>query len=304
MDFSKIDSLEAIGCKVQKNEPLCGHTTFKIGGPADRFVTVFTEKQLSETLKTISESSIPYVIFGKGSNLLVSDKGFRGVVLVLAGGFKEIALLEDKKTIRCGGAVLLSSLCTFAKENELTGIEFAWGIPGSVGGAVFMNAGAYGGEIRDSITKAEHCGISGTTGSRALEELELDYRTSVYQKEESVITFAEFRLKKGNKAEISAKMEELMNKRVSKQPYDMPSCGSTFKRPVGAFAAALIEECGLKGYTNGKAQVSEKHAGFVINTGGAVCQDVLNVIEHVKKTVMEKKQIQLECEVKMIGEGF
>ena len=303
MDFGRIEELAQYGCEVKADEPLSKHTTFKIGGTADRFVTVFTKEQLAIALQVLEETKMPYCVLGKGSNLLVSDKGFRGVILVLAGVFKEIKLLDDE-TIYCGAAATLSALCTFAREHALSGLEFAWGIPGCAGGAVFMNAGAYGGEIRDVIIRAEHCGADGRYAFRTVEEIELGYRSSVYQQEQNIITAACFRLKKADKSEIAAKMEELMQKRISKQPYDMPSCGSTFKRPPGAFAAALIEECGLKGYTVGNAQVSEKHAGFVVNTGGATCEDVLRVIAHVQETVQEKTNFQLACEVKMIGEGF
>lgn len=305
MDYSQLDSAAALcGCKIAENEAMCGHTSFKIGGPADRFAVIETAAQLKTMQQAAKTAHIPVFILGNGSNLLVSDRGIRGLVLTLGGDFKKIELLEDNETILCGGAVLLSSLCKFARENSLTGLEFAWGIPGSVGGAVYMNAGAYGGEMKDVVREAAHITPEGETGKFSREELGFAYRRSSYTDTGNVITMVRLKLEKGDRNQISEKMNELIGKRKEKQPYDLPSAGSTFKRPAGAFAAALIEECGLKGFACGDARVSEKHAGFVINSGGANCRDVLTVIEAVKEKVYKDKQIQLECEVKMIGEGF
>ena len=292
-------------CKAEKieykiDEKMNKHTSFKIGGNADRFIEICTEKHLNQVLLVLSEQNLPYFILGNGSNLLVSDKGLRAVVLQLKGDFKKIELI-DEDTICCGAGVILSSLCNFAKENSLSGLEFAFGIPGTAGGAVYMNAGAYGGEMKDVLLKCEHFnGIE--KGMFVGDELELSYRKSVYDNKNYIITKLFLKLIKTEKSVITAKMEELMLARKTKQPLEFPSAGSTFKRPPNHFAAALIEECGLKGFSVGDAMVSEKHSGFVINNGKASCQNVLDLIEKVKVIVKEKTNVELENEIKMIGE--
>ena len=294
-------AVQALGCSCVHGEPMSRHTTFQIGGPADRFVTVETVAQLKGLLKVLREGDLPYLVLGKGSNLLVSDKGIRGVVLFPAGELKRIELLSGG-LIRAGAAASLASVCSFAREHSLSGLEFAWGIPGSVGGAAYMDAGAYGGEMRDVVERVCHVTPEGEEGAATGEELQFDYRKSRYTGGRDVITFVEYRLHQGDPSQIAAQMEELMSRRKSKQPYDMPSAGSVFKRPQGGYAAALIEECGLKGRRMGGAQVSEKHAGFIVNTGGATCQDVLALIGEIQKEVYEKKGIRLEPEVRMTGE--
>ena len=292
---------QSLGCPALAGEPMSRHTTFQIGGPADRFVTVETRSQLQGLIRVLGQEKLPYLILGKGSNLLVSDLGIRGAVLLLAGEFRQVELLPGG-LVRAGSGTSLASVCAFAREHSLTGLEFAWGIPGSVGGAAYMDAGAYGGEMRDVVARVHHLTPEGEAGSASGEALEFSYRRSRYTGTGDVITAVEFQLEPGDHTQISAKMEELMSRRKEKQPYDMPSAGSVFKRPQGAFAAALIEECGLKGRSVGGAQVSEKHAGFIVNTGGATCGDVLELVRQVQQEVYEKKGIRLEMEVRVTGE--
>ena len=302
-DYTLLDqTAQALGCPLRVDEPMARHTTFQIGGPADRFLTVENAAQLQGLLSCLRQAGIPYLVLGKGSNLLVSDKGIRGAVLHLGGDFKKVEVLPDGRTLRAGAGAPLPSVCALARERSLTGLEFAWGIPGSVGGAAYMDAGAYGGEMRDVVERVLHVTPEGEESSASGEELEFAYRHSRYTGTRDVITGVEFRLEPGDPAQIAAKMEELMGRRKEKQPYDMPSAGSVFKRPQNGFAAALIEQCGLKGRRVGGAQVSEKHAGFIVNTGGATCQDVLELISVIRKTVEEQTGTCLECEVRVTGE--
>lgn len=302
MHYGSLDMLLLqLGCEFYADKPMCAHTSFRIGGPADRLVKVDTEQQLKSLLEFLNRENIPCFILGNGSNLLVRDGGIRGVVISLSGDFKKIELL-DSSTIFCGAGVQLSALCIFAREQGLTGLEFAYGIPGTAGGAAYMNAGAYGGEMKDVLLSCQHMGSKGETGEFTGHELELGYRHSVYSGKSHVITGLKLGLKAGDKSAISARMEELMNRRRDKQPLELPSAGSTFKRPEGYFAAALIEECGLKGFSVGGAQVSEKHSGFLVNKNQCSCKDMLKLIDSVKAKVMEEKGLMLECEVKLIGE--
>lgn len=283
-----------------ENEMLSAHTTFKIGGPAEVFANPQSTEQAAAAVRFCKENGVKLFPLGKGSNLLVSDEGASGIVLHFGHEMSKISLLDDE-TIYCEAGASLAKLCSFALENSLTGLEFAYGIPGSVGGAVFMNAGAYGGEIKDVILYAEHIDENGSCGRFDGDALEMSYRHSVYSSKKYIITAAAFRLKKGDKAEIKAKMDELLGKRFDKQPMDKPSAGSTFKRPEGAFASALIDRCGLKGFTVGGAQVSEKHAGFVINKGGATCADVLELIKQVQDKVKADTGFALEPEVEILN---
>lgn len=302
-DYTLLDqTAQALGCPLRADEPMARHTTFQIGGPADRFLTVENAAQLQGLLSCLRQAGIPYLVLGKGSNLLVSDKGIRGAVLHLGGDFKKVEVLPDGRTLRAGAGAPLASVCALARERSLTGLEFAWGIPGSVGGGAYMDAGAYGGEMRDVVSRVLHLGPDGAPGEARGEELCFGYRKSRYTGGEDIITAVEFTLQPGDPAAIAGKMEELMARRKDKQPYDMPSAGSVFKRPQNGFAAALIEQCGLKGRRVGGAQVSEKHAGFVVNTGGATCQDVLELISIIQKTVEERTGTRLECEVRVTGE--
>lgn len=277
------------------------HTTFRIGGPADLFLTVENLRQLREMAAACREQEIPMMFLGNGSNLLVSDKGIRGVVIRLAGDFAKVAR-EGKTGICCGAGATLASACVFARDNDLTGLEFAWGIPGSAGGAAYMNAGAYGGEIKDVLRSCEHMTPDGKIEILSGEEMRLSYRRSAYTGGENVILFLHMQLEKGHHSAIASQMEELMNRRREKQPYDMPSAGSVFKRPEGYFAGPLIEQCGLKGKTVGGAQVSPKHAGFIVNTGGATCRDVQELIAMIQERVLRETGVQLECEVRACGE--
>ena len=275
------------------------HTSFRIGGSAGLFIEPENEQQLSSVLEKCRSLSVEPFIIGNGSNLLVSDSGIEQPVIRLCGEFEKI-MLVDETTVRVGAGATLVSLCRFALENSLSGLEFAYGIPGSVGGAAFMNAGAYGGEMKDVVELCEHIGIDGKKGSFSKEDLSFGYRKSAYSENKYIITFVTFKLKKGEKDEIEAKMNELLGRRKDKQPLSFPSAGSVFKRPEGYFAGALIEQCGLKGKRTGGAMVSEKHAGFIVNAGSATCCDVKELIEYCQKTVFEKFGIELETEIKMI----
>ncbi len=299
--MEQIDQLAQIaaqsGCMVCRDEPMSRHTTFKIGGPADLFIKVFTLSAIQQLYQAAYERSIPLLVVGNGSNMLVSDSGIRGAVVTLAGEFSEIRLTEDT-VIECGAGATLASLCNFAKEHSLTGLEFAWGIPGAAGGAAFMNAGAYGGEMENVLTGCTHVSQKGELGGFKGDELKLGYRHSVYSETGETILSLTLQLEKGRKDQIGRAMDELFQRRKSKQPLELPSAGSVFKRPQGHFAGTLIEECGLKGARVGGAMVSEKHAGFIVNAGGATCKDVLELIEYIKKTVFERTGVTLECEVK------
>jgi len=286
--------------EVMLDVPLDEHTSFKIGGKADLFVCPNNLMELLNVLEILKENDVPYFLLGAGSNLLISDKGIRGAVIKLGDGFDYAHAKDDY--ILAGAKVSLASLAACAKGAELTGLEFASGIPGSLGGALFMNAGAYGGEMKDVVTEVSYIDADGTVKTISCSECDFGYRKSIFSSGDKIIISAKFTLKKGNKEEISKTMRELNAKRKEKQPLEYPSAGSTFKRPEGHFAGSLIEQAGLKGYSVGGAQVSEKHAGFVINTGGAKAADVCELIRHVQKTVFEKFNVRLEPEVKIIGE--
>ena len=305
MDALKYEELDRLvselDCESLRDEPLSKHTNFKIGGPAARLITVFNDRALSGILRGLAHIELPYFVLGRGSNLLVGDKGYPGVALKLE--FTYGGIMQDGVTLYAGAGISLNGACAYAKEESLTGLEFAWQIPGSVGGAVYMNAGAYGGEMKDVITRVWYMDTEGRLLDATGDELGFGYRRSAFMEGGRIITLAEFKLAHGNKEEIAAKMKELKDRRLEKQPYDMPSAGSTFKRPQGYFAAALIEQCGLKGRRVGGAQVSEKHAGFIVNTGGATCKDVLELMEIVRETVLKETGTELEPEVRVIGEN-
>lgn len=292
--------------QVMENEPMKNHTTFRVGGPARYFATVDDESSLVRLLKACIENEIKYMVIGNGSNLLISDQGFDGVIIKPEGIFNTISI--DDTYITAGSAVLLSKLAKTASFNNLKGLEFASGIPGSVGGAILMNAGAYDGEIRNVCFKCRYIdiaciseGINDVIREKTNEELDFSYRMSVFQQTGDVILDGTFKLEKvEDNTVIEEKMKDLNARRKEKQPLEFASAGSTFKRPAGHYAAKLIEECGLKGYSCGDAQVSEKHSGFVINKGNASFSDVMKVIEHVKKVVYNKTGIILEPEVRII----
>lgn len=290
---------EKLGCCTLVNEPLSKHTTFKVGGNCSLAVFASSDESIKSIIKYCTTNGVKLLVIGNGSNLLVSDKGFDGVVLIIGKDYQALTLLDDT-TIEVKSGCLLSQLCMFALQNELTGLEFAYGIPGTVGGAVYMNAGAYDGEISNVIETAQAIDFDSNVVNFTREQMELGYRKSIFQDIDCVITKAVFKLKKGDKAEIKAKMDDLMNRRKSKQPLDYPSAGSTFKRPLGNFAGKLIDDCGLRGYTVGGAQVSEKHCGFVINKNNATFEDITTLIRNVQNIVFEKTGYCLECEVKII----
>ncbi len=285
-----------IGCKVEKDVPMSLHTTFKIGGNASVFAEVETKNQLSQIVKICKEYDVDYMILGKGSNLLISDSGLDMVVIRLSGEFKEIHRLDDE-TLYCGAGLSLAGLCREAESNSLSGLEFAWGIPGSVGGAVYMNAGAYGGEMKNVIYSVTHIDKEGKIGTLKADELDLRYRHSIYKENGYTIIGTTIKLKIDSRNNIRNAMDDFMQRRKDKQPLEFPSAGSVFKRPEGNYAGTLIEQCGLKGKTIGGAQVSEKHAGFIINVGGATCQDVCDLVKYVQDTVKENTGYFLEREI-------
>ena len=290
---------EQLGCGVSFDVPLSEHCTFRTGGVCSAMIEVASEQALAKLAAYCKENGVRYFVLGKGSNVLFDDRGFEGIILHIAGGLSAISLVGEDMILAGAGANLIK-VCAFALENSLSGMEFAYGIPGSVGGAVFMNAGAYGGEIRDIIAKASAVTADGGFIEVDSRDMQLGYRHSCFMENGDVVTSALFKLKKGDKAEIKARMEELMGRRREKQPLEYPSAGSTFKRPEGKFAGKLIQDSGLRGFSIGGAQVSEKHCGFVINKDGAATADVLALIKHIQKTVLEKTGTELECEVRYI----
>lgn len=299
MSYKKIIALcESLGCAYETNAPMKNYVSMRVGGNADLLIKPNSTESLCEFVKTAKEENIPFYILGNGSNVIVKDSGIRGVVILISSDFASVEVNDD--TIKCEAGVTLSKLCQTALENSLTGLEFAWGIPGTVGGAVYMNAGAYGGEISKVIESCTYLDEDMNIVTVKVDDMDLSYRHSMFTDTKKVILTAEFKLQKSEKSEIKSAMDEKMTARKTKQPLEYPSSGSTFKRPVGGYASKLIEDCGLKGETVGGAQVSKKHSGFVINIGNATCEDILKLIEIVKKTVYEKTGIMLEEEVKII----
>ncbi len=295
-----INKLKLSEVSFKCDEPMKNHTSFKTGGNAVLFIEPHGEDELIRVLSLLKSSSVDVFVIGKGSNLLVSDEGIADkAVIHIAEGFDEIRLL-DETTIYAGAGASLASLCKFALANGLTGLEFAYGIPGSCGGAAFMNAGAYGGEMKDVLTECSHIDKNGNKGSFKDDELDLSYRHSVYSGSDLIITGLTLKLKKGDKAEIESKMNELMGKRKDKQPLEYPSAGSVFKRPEGYFAGALIEQSDLKGKRIGGAMVSTKHAGFIINYDNATTTDVIELIRHCQKVVKDKFGVDLETEIRFV----
>lgn len=279
------------------DEPMKNHTSFKIGGIADIFVRVRNIEELKYIIKTAKEENIPITVIGNGSNLLVKDKGIRGIVVKL--DFTEISIEGTNVTV--GAGVKLGLLAQRLLKEGLTGLEFAAGIPGTIGGAVRMNAGAYGGEMKDIVVETK-CLDSDEILSVTCEEQNFSYRHSIFMEKDYIILEAKLKLEKGKQEEIKAKMDEYMKSRREKQPIDMPSAGSTFKRGIDYITAKLIDECGLKGYSIGDAQVSNVHAGFIVNKGNASAEDVISLIEHVQKTVYEKTGKKIELEIEILGE--
>ena len=282
-----------------ENEPMAKHTTFRVGGPADLLFYPESREEIIAALDAAKAENVPVCVIGNGSNLLVRDGGIRGLVIVLGDEFARVCVDGDRIYAEAG--VRLSKIAAVAQENGLTGLEFAGGIPGTLGGGCMMNAGAYGGQLSDVLVSCQVL-MDGELKSYSLEEMEMGYRTTMPLRKGGVVLSAEFKLTKGDPEAIAERMRDLAARRRDKQPLHLPSAGSTFKRPEGHFAGALIEGCGLKGCTIGGAQVSEKHAGFVVNIGGATAKDILDLIAHIQNTVLAEKGVQLEPEVRIIGE--
>lgn len=286
--------------QVLVDERMDRHTTFRIGGPADFFVIPETIEQLAETVRICREQKAPFYILGNGSNLLVGDKGYRGVIIQV---YKNLnAVHTDGQVISAQAGAMLSVIAKQALSHGLAGFEFASGIPGTLGGAVVMNAGAYGGEMKDIIRKVTVLTPEGKIQTISGDQMEFGYRTSIVEKKSLIVLSAVIELENGNSEEIRSRMEELKRKRTSRQPLELPSAGSTFKRPQGYFAGKLIMDAGLQGFTVGGAQVSEKHCGFVVNRGGASAADVRELMRQVTEKVQERYGVTLEPEVKMLGE--
>ncbi len=281
-------------CTLQTDVPLSQHTTFRIGGTADYWAEIASPEGLQALLAFCKEEGIPYFILGRGSNVLAADEGFRGVILHIAGDFAAISL--EGTTMTCQAGACLSAAARLAAEHSLTGMECLAGIPGTIGGALYMNAGAYGGEMKDIVVSCTYLDADGTIRTMSAEEMQLSYRHSVFMERDGIILSVTLRLAEGEKSEIQGKMEELLHQRKTKQPLEFPSAGSTFKRPAGSYASLLVDQCGLKGKTVGGAQVSEKHSGFVINTGAATCADVLQLCAEIRDIVQERTGYVLELE--------
>lgn len=285
--------------ELRQNEPMARHTSFRIGGPVRLMALPKSEAELIAALAAAKEAGIKPIPLGNGSNLLCRDEPIDCFIIKTLDGLNTLERLEGNR-IRCGSGVLLSKLAAFAQKEGLTGLEFASGIPGSLGGGTVMNAGAYGGELKDVLVETRYVTLDGEVHTLSGEAQGFGYRKSAFEGGDKIVTQGILQLTPGDPAAIKERMNELNQKRRSKQPLEYPSAGSTFKRPVGGFAAALIDQCGLKGLRVGGAQVSEKHAGFVVNIGGATCADVLALTDQIREIVLEKTGIKLELEIKRL----
>lgn len=283
-----------LGCRITPEAPLSDYITFRFGGPCRALVSINSAESAAEIIRYLKDKDVKYCILGRGSNVLVPDDGFDGVVLLFGNDFSRIE--AEGNTIRCDAGAYLASVCVRAQQLGLTGMENLFGIPGTVGGALYMNAGAYGSEMKDVVVSASYIDENCDIKNIDRDEMELSYRRSIFSGTELVITSVTIQLASGKPDEIKAAMSECMAKRSAKQPLEFPSAGSTFKRPEGSYASLLIDQCGLKGMTCGGAMVSEKHSGFVINKGYATCADVLELCDRVKKIVNEKTGYILELE--------
>lgn len=280
------------------NEPMSAHTTLKLGGPADYMVFPRNGEEIAAMFREAAENGVPVTVIGHGSNLLVLDGGIRGLVICIGKNMRKIT--REGNSLKAQAGAMLGSAALEAAEAGLTGLEFASGIPGTVGGGVTMNAGAYDGEMAQVVTEVRGIRPDGTAVRLSREEMNFGYRHSVVQEKDFIVTEVTFELKPGDPAMIRARMSELNTKRSEKQPLDLPSAGSTFKRPEGYYAAALIDQCGLKGYSIGGARVSEKHAGFLVNTGTS-SRDFLNLMKKVQAIVEERAGVRLEPEIRIVG---
>lgn len=286
--------------RLRWQEPLSAHTTFKVGGPADLMVFPQSVEEIQQLVRTCRKDSIPYMVIGLGSNLLVRDKGFRGVIIKIGHALKGLYISEDEIMAEAG--IRLSELSKKAAAHCLSGLEFAEGIPGSVGGAVVMNAGAYDGEMSQVLTAVSAIDRSGDLHTFTPEEMAFGYRSSIFQKGDWIVVSALMKLSPGKREDIEAKMREYARLRREKQPLYMPSAGSIFKRPPGVYVGPLLEKMGLKGFKIGDAQVSTKHAGFIVNCGQATAQNIIDLIQHIQHRALEEYNIVLEPEVRIIGE--
>lgn len=286
------------GLELLREEPMSRHTTFRVGGPAALLAVLKTKGEVQAALRTAAQYGIEPFFLGNGSNLLVADEGYDGLLIKLSGELSQVREIEGE--LAAGGGVPLPRLASVALDLALTGLEFAAGIPGSVGGAVNMNAGAYGGEMSRALRWVRVIDLTGRMEELTAEQCDLSYRHSAFSDGKRLILEAGFRLEQGNRETIRASMADMATRRKAKQPLEYPSAGSVFKRPEGRFAAALIDACGLKGLTVGGAQVSEKHAGFIVNRGGATCADILELIEQVQSKVFDRTGVALELEIKIL----
>ena len=289
------NNLNISECNIKTNECMSKHTTFKIGGPADLFLEISSVESLKTVLNVLKTNKIQFFIIGNGSNLLVDDTGYRGAILNLKGEFEQV-LVKDN-TITCGSGAKLSRVCCCALSASLTGLEFAYGIPGSLGGAIFMNAGAYGNELKDIVQNVTCMDSNGNIHKFSNEECKFDYRKSIFSENKFIIINSELKLSPGKYEDIKLKMNDLISRRKTKQPLEYPSAGSFFKSPPGYHASALIDQCGLRGFRIGDAAISSKHAGFVINLGKASSSDVKKLQLEVISQVAAKTNIRLTPEV-------
>ena len=300
-DLLKLTSLcQNLECEYILNALMKDYTTFQIGGPCDILVRPYDEGQVAALIQFCAVNGIRWQVIGNGSNLLAPDGGVSGVVIQIGSNFSYIRKSLREGEIICAAGASLSAAAAFAQKEGLTGLEFAWGIPGNVGGALFMNAGAYGGEMKDIVVSADYVDGMGNARTIGFSEMQFGYRHSVFSDKDWCITKVKMQLRPGDPAEIRRTMEDLMERRKSKQPLEYPSAGSVFKRPEGNYAGALIEQCGLKGRRVGGAQVSEKHAGFIVNLGDASSRDVARLIREIQNTVEEQTGYRLECELRQL----
>ncbi len=287
------------GLKIRINEPLASHTTMKVGGPADLFLQPLTVRAMITVIEKMSNYHCPYILLGGGSNVIAADRGVRGAV-ISTRKLQQVRIQGNRTTAEAG--ILLSDFCQQLAEAGLSGLEFASGIPGTLGGSIYMNAGAYGGEIKDCLRSAEVLTAEGRSLTLTAEELELEYRSSLLQEQKLIALSATFKLQERPSSEIRAEIQKLKEKRWASQPMEQPSAGSTFKRPPGHYAGSLIEKAGLKGYRVGGAMVSPKHAGFIVNTGEATARDIVELMMEIKEKVYQKFGVRLKPEPRLIGE--